>query len=144
MSKSDYPVSFNTNPSGATVRIYDLKNGQEIYLGKTPTTVTLRAKSGFFSPAKYNVDFELPNGIKKTITLSATLDGWYIGNLLFGGLIGMLIVDPITGAMWKLPSNMHADLSSDVSLIYNGKKVCLTMVYNVPDNLRLNMIPIKE
>jgi hypothetical protein len=34
------------------------------------------------------------------------LDGWYIGNIVFGGLIGMLIVDPATGAMWKI-ENEH-------------------------------------
>lgn len=30
------------------------------------------------------------------------MNGWYIGNLLFGGIIGLLIVDPATGAMWTL------------------------------------------
>ena len=41
----------------------------------------------------------LPNGIKKTIILTTIFDGWYISNLLFGGLIGMPIVDPIAEAM---------------------------------------------
>ncbi|MDB6061057.1 MAG: hypothetical protein JWM78_1160 [Verrucomicrobiaceae bacterium] len=36
-------------------------------------------------------------------TLSPNIAGWYYGNLLLGGAIGMLIVDPITGAMYKLP-----------------------------------------
>jgi len=26
---------------------------------------------------------------------------WYIGNLLFGGVLGMVIVDPLTGSMWR-------------------------------------------
>lgn len=46
------------------------------------------------------------------------MDGWYIGNLLFGGLIGMLIVDPATGAMYKLDDSVYATLPvnpSDVS-----------------------------
>lgn len=30
------------------------------------------------------------------------IDGWYFGNILLGGLFGMLIVDPATGAMYKL------------------------------------------
>lgn len=144
VSKSDYPVSLYTTPSGATVRIFDSKNGHEVYVGKTPTTVTLSAKAGYFSPATYNVDFVLPNGIKKTITLTAKLDGWYIGNVLFGSFVGLLIVDPLTGAMWKLPSHVHTTLSSDVSLIYNGKKLSFTMLHNVPDELRSNMIPIKD
>lgn len=30
------------------------------------------------------------------------VDGWYFGNLLLGGFLGMLIIDPATGAMWKI------------------------------------------
>ena len=29
--------------------------------------------------------------------------GFAFGNILFGGIIGMVIVAPLTGAMWKLP-----------------------------------------
>ncbi len=45
-----------------------------------------------------------------TTRLEATLDGWYIGNIIFGGLIGFLIVDPLTGAMWKLPEQAMTSL----------------------------------
>lgn len=41
------------------------------------------------------------------------MDGWYMGNLLFGGFIGFLIVDPATGAMWKLDDNVYGNLSPD-------------------------------
>lgn len=31
------------------------------------------------------------------------MNGWYLaGNILLGGLIGWIIVDPITGGMWTL------------------------------------------
>ncbi len=120
-----------------------LKKGVEVYSGTTPTTVTLKAKAGFFSPAKYNVDFLFSNGIKKNITLTASIDGWYIGNLLFGGVIGMLIVDPATGAMWKLPSAIKMNLSSDLSIISNGKRLSIAMLNSVPENLRMKMIPIR-
>jgi hypothetical protein len=39
------------------------------------------------------------------IAVAGTVNGWYIGNILFGGLIGMLIVDPLTGAMYTLEPN---------------------------------------
>ena len=39
---------------------------------------------------------------KKTIQIESKTNGWYIGNLLFGSLIGFLIIDPLTGAMWTL------------------------------------------
>jgi hypothetical protein len=34
--------------------------------------------------------------------LDSSVSGWYFGNLAFGGVIGMLIVDPLTGAMYNL------------------------------------------
>jgi hypothetical protein len=40
----------------------------------------------------------------KTISVECKLNGWYFGNILIGGLIGLLIVDPATGAMYKLSS----------------------------------------
>lgn len=43
-----------------------------------------------------------PGYADRLIPVNCTLDGWYFGNLLFGGFIGMLIVDPATGAMYKL------------------------------------------
>jgi len=42
-----------------------------------------------------------------------SISGWYWGNILFGGLIGMLIVDPITGAMYKLPKNTNVSLDGN-------------------------------
>ncbi|WP_321436341.1 hypothetical protein [uncultured Bacteroides sp.] len=38
----------------------------------------------------------------KSIPVKCNLNGWYFGNLIFGGLIGILIVDPATGAMYRL------------------------------------------
>ncbi len=133
ISKSDYPVSFNSAPSGAQVTIKDAKAGRVIYKGKTPCIVTLKAKHGFFSPAQYDVCFNLPGYNTKLVTLDATLDGWYIGNIIFGGLIGFLIVDPATGAMWKLPSNIDITLTKKdiISMMYENRelKTILTMTY---------------
>jgi hypothetical protein len=40
------------------------------------------------------------------VTVDTRLNGWYIGgNLVFGGLVGWLIVDPLTGAMWTIDNN---------------------------------------
>lgn len=39
---------------------------------------------------------------EKVITLNSRLNGWYFGNLFIGGLVGMLIVDPASGAMYKI------------------------------------------
>jgi hypothetical protein len=36
------------------------------------------------------------------LKIKSKIDGWYFGNLIFGGLIGLVIVDPLTGSMWTL------------------------------------------
>ena len=38
----------------------------------------------------------------KTVPEELKLNGRYFGNLLLGGVIGTLIIDPATGAMYKL------------------------------------------
>jgi len=41
------------------------------------------------------------------------MDGWFLGNLLFGGIIG-IIVDASSGAMYKLtPDQVIAQLKSN-------------------------------
>ena len=111
VSKSQWPVTINSNPSGATVTIKDGR-GTELQKGVTPMTVTLSSKSGYFSSATYHFDFEKEGYYPANSSTSASLSGWYWGNILFGGLIGMLIVDPATGAMWKLDENpVYGNLS---------------------------------
>jgi len=60
------------------------------------------------------MEFEKPGYISSAQTVRASIDGWYAaGNFIFGGFIGWLFVDPVTGAMWKLPDLVHADLVVD-------------------------------
>jgi hypothetical protein len=40
------------------------------------------------------------------------MSGWYIGNILVGGLIGMLAVDPVTGGMYVFPDQVSAALDA--------------------------------
>ena len=99
--KSAYPVSIRTTPAGATVSITD-KKSKEVFKGTTPATVTLKSGAGFFSKAEYQVKLSAPGFGEQIIPVNYKLNGWYFGNLLIGGLLGMLIIDPATGAMWKL------------------------------------------
>jgi hypothetical protein len=32
----------------------------------------------------------------------STVNGWYVGNVILGGMIDLLVVNPATGAMWTL------------------------------------------
>jgi len=112
VSKSQYPVTIKSSPSGAIFTIKD-KHGIEIERSTTPSTITLSASSGFFNPARYSLQFEKEGYLPVSVSLSAGMDGWYAGNLIFGGLIGILIVDPATGSMWRLDDAIFGDLSPD-------------------------------
>ncbi|MEA2098896.1 MAG: hypothetical protein U9P72_02065 [Campylobacterota bacterium] len=39
------------------------------------------------------------DGSKRKSKVESGLNGWYFGNIIFGGLLGILIVDPISGAI---------------------------------------------
>jgi hypothetical protein len=110
VSKSDYPVLVSTNPSGADVVITN-SAGTEVYKGPTPNTVTLPASDGYFSGETYQVRASMNGYESGYSSINSSLDGWYFANLIFGGLIGMLIVDPLTGAMFKLPDQTTVSLS---------------------------------
>lgn len=101
VSKSSYPVSINSAPSEAQIVIKD-KKGIEIFSGQTPATLKLKSGSGFFGKARYQVTFNKSGYQTKTVPIEFKLNGWYFGNLLFGGVLGMLIIDPATGAMYKI------------------------------------------
>lgn len=105
VSKSSYPVTVNSAPSGLK---YTIKNSKDttISSGRTPATVTLNASNGFFKAAKYQIDILQGTKVVGSTELAATLDGWYFGNVLVGGLVGLLIVDPASGAMWALPAEV--------------------------------------
>lgn len=109
-------VSLNSTPAGADFEIAD-ENRLLVHSGRTPSTVTLPKSDGYFDAQEYTVKFTKPGYEDQTATIGAGLNGWYIGNLLFGGLIGMLAVDPATGAMWTLePDRLDVTLPEDGEL----------------------------
>ena len=101
VSKSKYPITINSRPSDAKITITD-KKGVTVFSGLTPAMLKLDAGAGFFSKARYQVTFEKDGYVSRTVPVNFKLDGWNFGNILFGGLIGLLIVDPATGAMYKI------------------------------------------
>lgn len=105
VSDSSYPVRIESTPPGERFVIRD-KSGSWVASGKTPDTVTLKAGSGYFQSARYNVEFDAGN----TLEIKADVDPWFFGNIVFGGLIGFCIVDPLTGAMWELPESVSATI----------------------------------
>ena len=97
-------VSLTSSPTGASFTINN-QQGRVIHTGTTPAYLPLKASDGFFDRADYTITMSKKGYAEKTTMLSASLDGWYLGGnlLLFGaGLLGWLIIDPATGAMWTL------------------------------------------
>jgi hypothetical protein len=120
VSKSEYPVAVTSNPTGADFTV-KRANGLPIASGVTPATITLAASDGYFKPAKYTVEFRR-KGVVQSVPLTAKIDGWYFGNILFGGLIGLLIVDPATGAMWSLKDTVVSTFQQTADAGTSGQR----------------------
>uniref|UniRef100_A0A831UEG7 Lipoprotein n=1 Tax=Geobacter metallireducens TaxID=28232 RepID=A0A831UEG7_GEOME len=110
VSKSSWPVNVQSNPSGAKC-VVSKEGGFPLHTGETPMTITLDSSSGFFQTAKYTITCNKEGYEKSSSQISSHLNGWYLGNIVFGGLIGLLIVDPATGAMYKLDDTFVVNMA---------------------------------
>ena len=109
VSNAVYPVSIQSDPSQADFQIIDRK-GMCLHRGQTPAIVELKAGDGYFRAADYKVKLSKAGYREMTVPIKQKLDAWYVfGNIFVGGLIGWVIVDPITGAMWTL-EGVHVTL----------------------------------
>ncbi|KUJ83028.1 hypothetical protein AWR36_010840 [Microbulbifer flavimaris] len=141
LSDSKYPVTIASTPSGANFSVVN-EAGLDVHSGVTPDTITLDASDGFFSSATYTVNYQMAGYNEQSFQLKAGMDGWYIGNILLGGLIGMLIVDPATGAMWKLPATAHVSLQSQTaSTSVDG--LTIASIDQIPEELQSQLIPVE-
>lgn len=91
-----------STPDGAELEVRNLRSGESILRAKTPFTALLERSSGFFQSAKYEVRINKEGYLPHQTVIEAGINGWYFGNVIFGGLVGLLIVDPATGAMWRI------------------------------------------
>lgn len=89
ISGSRQKVEITSEPSSAKVYI------NEIEVGNTPVQKNLKRNQ------EYNLVLKLDGYETYETKLEKKFNAWYIGNIAFGGLIG-IIIDPITGAMHKL------------------------------------------
>ncbi|WKZ33637.1 MAG: hypothetical protein QY316_04335 [Thermodesulfobacteriota bacterium] len=139
-------VTINSNPSDANLKIEDSRTGSTIYAGKTPYTATLTRGAGYFKSARYDIVLEKDGYQTRQFIIQGSPNGWYIGgNFIFGGLIGWLIVDPLTGAMWTLsPAFINADLGTKSSLIKTGDGLVIVMKSEVPEELHDKLVPVAE
>jgi hypothetical protein len=120
----DREITIATKPRGATASVRKSGGGvmDVVAVDKTPCTISLDPKGGYFSGQSYTLRLEL-QGYKPTeIELTPKMSGWYWGNLLIGGLIGMLAVDPATGAMWNIsPDKIDRKLANGQSAMIKNE-----------------------
>ena len=91
-----------SQPDEATCEIIDMRTGNTISKTKTPHTAILERSAGYFQNAQYKIRITKDGFIPSETQIDAGINGWYFGNLIFGSLLGILIVDPATGAMWSI------------------------------------------
>lgn len=116
-------VEVTSEPAGARFTIRREHNGMQVHAGTTPQTVSLSPRRAFFRGQRYAVRFEMPGYEPAEATLEPKISGWYAGNLVFGGLLGFLVVDPATGAMWNLaPRRLETPLLPQAALVPMGNR----------------------
>lgn len=104
-------VVFRSEPAGASITITN-RAGEQIHAGTTPVTISLKRGAGYFKPEVYTIRLNKPGFTAKEVVVTGTMSGWYIGNILLGGLIGMLAVDPVTGGMYVFPDSVNTPLEA--------------------------------
>ena len=142
LSDNVYPVNIVSSPDGAYFTVTN-RSGMEVRSGTTPQVIELKASSGYFKKESYDIVISKDGYQDYSYTLTSTVDGWYWGNILIGGLIGMLIVDPATGAMYKLPEDVDATLLGSSSRNDDGNiEIMIASVDELRPAQRTQMRPL--
>ena len=111
MRENSQIIPIKANVEKVNIKIMD-KSGQTIFEGQTPTTINLKtATGGYFDPQKYTVIASKDGYKTQNQIIDWHVSGWYYaGNLVIGGLIGYLIIDPLTGDMYYLDVEVNINL----------------------------------
>jgi uncharacterized protein YceK len=117
MKGSDQEVRINSTPSQAQVTVKTMA-GVNFWEGSTPAHVKLAKKN------EYVVTISMQGYKESTVNVTHSgIEGWFWGNLICGGVIG-IVVDAVNGAMHKLaPEEISvtlttAYLDNDRAVIY--------------------------
>lgn len=117
MNSSKQEMTLSSSPSQAS---FTVKNamGMNVFSGNTPSIFKLERKS------KYVITMNLKGYRPAEIYIDKKFNMWFCGNLICGGLLGM-VIDAVSGAMYKLePNTIHIELvnaklaSSNINQMY--------------------------
>lgn len=122
ISGSRQNVEIASEPSSAIVYI------NEIEIGNTPVQKNLKRNQD------YNLVLKLEGYETYETKLEKKFNAWYIGNIAFGGLIG-IIIDPITGAMHKLkPVETNGSPKSGTTYTTENGKLFIKISMDIDSN----------
>jgi len=140
LGDSRYPVAVSSMPNNVSFEIAD-KSGRVIHTGTTPGTVVLKSGKSYFSGQTYTLRFKKEGFADQTVILDSGVSGWYWGNILFGGVIGMLIVDPLTGAMYTLEDSVNANMGAPLAA--SGEPgLTIVMIDSLSESQREALVPL--
>lgn len=143
---NEQSVTISSTPSDAAIVITD-ETAKRVFVGTTPTTVTLKKSDGsYFGGKTYHVEINKPGFAPRALDLTTSANGWYIGgNILFGGIIGWLAIDPFNGGMYSLsPDEINADLGDRVAIEGDQQSLNLVMIEDVPASMRDKLVKIGQ
>ena len=103
-------VTITSEPPEANVTITNLWTRQRILQATTPVVASLARHAGYMRPARYEIVVQKPGYQLYVMILQAEVEKQYVGNVAVKGPLGFLVIDPFTGAMYALPSRLHAVL----------------------------------
>ncbi|MFH4964255.1 PEGA domain-containing protein [Gaetbulibacter sp. M235] len=122
ISGSRQNVEINSEPTSAKVYI------NEIEVGTTPVQKNLKRNQ------EYRLVLKLDGYQTYETKLEKKFNAWYIGNIAFGGLIG-IIIDPITGAIHKLkPEEIDGNLKKGTTYDTKGGKLFVKISMDIDPN----------
>lgn len=126
VSDTSRDLNINSKPSNASISIKNLTNGQTITESNTPLSITLNNSDKMFVGNDFEVLIKKPGFKDFKFQVTSRIDGWYVaGNIISFGLIGWLIVDPLTGAMWTL------DVEKSDNIQESGNTVVVTLLEDI-------------
>ncbi|WP_306350306.1 PEGA domain-containing protein [Flavobacterium sp. '19STA2R22 D10 B1'] len=119
ISGSKQKVKFSSTPSAASIFI------DEVEVGKTPMELKLARKK------EHHVMIKLEGYQTYETNLTQKFNGWYLANILAGGIIG-LVIDPITGAMYNLtPVQINAAMKQGAVVKTNDNEIYINVALNI-------------
>lgn len=100
LSGSNYKIHLNSNVDNVHYVVKDNKE-RVVFSGFTPDSVILSSYQGYFNKPYYTFEVKYEGFLDETYRLNYEVSKNYYLNIPTLNIIGLWIVDPKTGAMWK-------------------------------------------